>query len=749
MKKSLNIKNHIASHLLKSIFRIYLLIAIVVTFLQLYFEFHHVKNLFYSDMIKIEESFKKTLINAVWTENPIGIESTMDGILKQPVAMGIQFFNDRDNLQKQKGLVTPEKSKENFWNKFFFHKFKLQNIEGKTVDFLGTVKIFSSHTKVIETIKYGFFLIIINSVIKTSLLWVIMIIFIKKLLANPIKEFSSQIKTLDPENPEKLTLHYPYENELKELHNSFNSMIETLKNTYEKLEDQKQIAEAAKHEADKANQAKSAFLSNMSHEIRTPMNGILGFANLLTPGIKDPIGKEYLGNILSSGRSCLRIINDILDLSKVESGKFELEINTVDLETFFKEIYGLFYGRIHEEGLKFNLEIDEALPNGFYLDETRLSQMIINLLANALKFTENGSITLKLECEKNKENDENFDLLILVKDTGNGIPEQDQKNIFFAYEQTEGQSFQKFGGTGLGLPITKKLSELMGGTILLESTLGLGSTFSIILKNIKESKEVTSSLLINNTKDSFTFEKSKILIVDDLEQEREVLSKYLEPYNFEILLAEDGIKALKIAKEQRPNVILIDIMMPVMDGLETTSKIKNFDATKGIPIIAVTAAAMKEEKKEILEICDGFVAKPFELSELLHEMSRFLVHTKDENIPQENLEESKEVPLFLDLEEIDYQMIPKLLSILKEKIIELPHLKKFGTLNEIESFGEVLCSLGETYKCGGLSQFGNRVLKHTKLIQLDEIYDALDDLPKITEHIKEFHNDFSGNKSAS
>ncbi|MCP5007606.1 MAG: AAA family ATPase [Planctomycetes bacterium] len=390
----------------------------------------------------------------------------------------------------------------------------------------------------------------------------------------------------------------------------------------------------AKKEADEANQSKSVFLANMSHELRTPLNAIIGFSDILGSSIPDPKHKDYLDCISTSGGSLLTLINEILDLSKIESGKIELEYSPVSLTKMFNETKLLFEQKTYKKGVELILNISSAIPEALLLDGKRLRQILINLVGNAVKFTENGSITLTADCEYlDYQSKSVIKLNISVADTGVGIPESQQLNIFDAFEQVKGQSAEKYGGTGLELAITERIVETMGGSITLESVVGHGSTFIVEIKDV----EVAAVLGLDTDQDrifdfnAISFVPARMLIVDDIEYNRELLKTYLESYGFELDEAANGREAIENIRNQEPDLVLLDMKMPEMDGYEALAILKNDEHLKHIPIVAVTAFALKMDEERISKICDGYLSKPVKKGELIKEMMKYLPHTVKEN----------------------------------------------------------------------------------------------------------------------
>jgi PAS domain S-box-containing protein len=377
----------------------------------------------------------------------------------------------------------------------------------------------------------------------------------------------------------------------------------------------------AKEEAERANATKSIFLANMSHEIRTPMNAILGFSQLLLRDSSIPAQQgEYLGIINRSGEHLLDLINDILEISKIEAGRVNINPTSFSLNEFIEDLRNLFRSRMEEKGLKFLIDNKANNLNYIISDEKKLRQIFINLIGNALKFTDTGSILWKINTV---EKQGVIKLISEVEDTGEGMAEEELQRLFKAFEQTE--IGIKAGGTGLGLAISQKFAKIMSGEITVSSIKGIGSCFKLELEIKKGYKQKGDKELSDNRVVGIqTFgEANKVLVVDDIFENRSLLSETLKIAGFEVFEAENGREAIEKFKQVRPDIILMDIMMPVMNGLEATEIIRYNENGKDIPIIAVTSSAFEDEKSKIMNSgVSGYLARPFKENQLFEAIAK-------------------------------------------------------------------------------------------------------------------------------
>ncbi|MCP4691098.1 MAG: response regulator [Desulfobacterales bacterium] len=498
--------------------------------------------------------------------------------------------------------------------------------------------------------------------------------------------------------------------------------------------------EKAKEEAEFANQAKSEFLANMSHEIRTPLNAVTGFSELLSSLVSEPRQKSYLDAIKIAGKSLLTLINDILDLSKIEAGMMVYQPEAVDIRMIFQELEQIFNMRIVGKNLELIINVDEETPAALMLDETRLRQILLNLVGNAAKFTEEGRILLSVKPIFTSDAKETADLIITVEDTGIGIPEEDLDSIFESFKQMEGQDSRRFGGTGLGLSISKRLVEIMGGDISVKSMVGVGSVFEIILReealsSSRERVKEEDSLDVR----TISFRKAKVLVVDDIRLNRELLSESLSRGNLDVLTAENGHEAILLAREYRPDLILMDIRMPVMDGMEATRQLKADASTRDTPVIALTTSASPEEKTRIMKNgMEGFLAKPVKFPVLFKELSRFLEFEKkpgplETTANRDGGDGGLKIPAVESIEGVT-----NLIQILKTEMTpDLEGLKGVMKMNEIRNFCERALRLGKEHRAAALIEYAEKLHGCEESFDVGRINSMLDEFPRIVAALEE------------
>jgi len=499
----------------------------------------------------------------------------------------------------------------------------------------------------------------------------------------------------------------------------------------------------AKESAERANKAKSVFLANMSHEIRTPLNSIIGFSDMLVRHISDDLQASYLDSIRSSGKSLLSLINDILDLSKIEAEKLELHYDLIDIHSFFNEIQNIFSLKIKKKGLKFILDIDENLPVSLCLDETRTRQVLINLIGNAIKFTEAGHIKLSVRVIQFKKDiserkpEKYIDLSIEVEDTGIGIPQNSLEKIFQPFEQHEIQSMKKYGGTGLGLTISKNLVQMMNGELTVTSEQGKGSTFKIVLKDI----QMSDTKIISDEKDLVLFENiefspATVMIVDDVWNNLKLLSGLLKELELEVYEAGNGLEALQLVKNIKPDLIITDIKMPGMDGFELIRKIRKIPELKNLPVVATSASVLQSDKMKVQKYnFDGFISKPFHISELISVLTKNLPHEIVETTNREG--KQHELQQEYTLSNTAKKNLPLIINKLENEMMdEWNNLQDQQPMEKVKEFGNSIKNIGKENEIKILTNYGNHLMFTVDSVDIEKMLIMIENFPELVNKLK-------------
>jgi len=505
---------------------------------------------------------------------------------------------------------------------------------------------------------------------------------------------------------------------------------------------QKEKAERERSVAESAAQAKSEFLASMSHEIRTPMNAILGFSELLEGQIKEPKLKQYLSAISSSGKTLLTLINDILDFSKIEAGRLELRYEAVNPYLILKEIEQIFSKKIKDKELNFFIDVDSSVPEIILIDGVRLRQVLLNLVSNAVKFTDSGFVKLGLY-QQQEGNAGSVGIVFSVRDTGIGIPENQKDLIFEAFVQQKGQHVSKYGGTGLGLSISKRLVEMMGGEISVESEPEKGSVFRVMFNDILIGSDQDVTVPKKDIDvSSIRFDNTSLLVVDDISQNRLLIKRYLDSTNIKIVEAENGGEAIDYARSSMPDLIFMDMKMPVMDGYEATRRLKDDPELKSIPVIGFTASVMSDIRSKAKDCgFDGLLTKPVSRKEIINELMNFLPYTIE---GQEKIEQQKSISEYFDVETLSPETKERLPELKKEliKTMEAWEMIQDGIeLSKVKEFAENITELGNRYGIDFLVTWGE------DLYQLAANFDV-ENVPKKIQFFPEIVKKLSSNNDA-
>lgn len=477
-------------------------------------------------------------------------------------------------------------------------------------------------------------------------------------------------------------------------------LIGSVQDITDRVEKEKELLKA-KEVAEELSALKQEFLANMSHEIRTPMSSIIGFARLMLTGDLPEQETKYAELIYEAGENLLTIINDILDFSKVEAGKLQIERTPFNVRKLVSRSQRMYKERAEDKGLRVLLSIQDDVPSTIVGDPTRFSQVLGNLVSNAIKFTDKGFVEIALSRMRSGDN---AWLLVKVMDTGIGIETDKLGKIFNSFEQAEGNTTRKYGGTGLGLTISKNLVDLMGGALTVESDLGRGSSFNFTIPLDKEAEATVPGAIDGYETEAKRTDLSgvRILIAEDNLNNQMLASAYLDAANAQYDIANDGIEVLEHLKRSSYDIILMDIQMPRMDGMVCTQKVKSHPEWKNIPIVALTAHALVEEKKRIMKAgMEAYLSKPFKPEELIGVVRTVLFKKAEgESVAAKEAPKTGESGYFDALKEYtlnDSNLLKGLVQTLYQTLPEnLEKLEKAGRDSNIEQVEQVVHSLKPT-----------------------------------------------------
>lgn len=524
---------------------------------------------------------------------------------------------------------------------------------------------------------------------------------VQRALINNIKE---AIQTISPEQ------------EIKD--DDILRIGEILTNTVKERKEFEKQLEEARQNAEQSLETRKLFLANISHEIRTPINAISGMSGILADTDISEIQKQYVSAIQSSSKSLMVIVNDILDMSKLESGKFSADFIPFDIRSIVDPLYTSYLLRTDEKGIAFSIEYPEEMPKWVFGDPTRLGQILNNLISNAIKFTDKGKVSLKITFEKKGKLNE---FCFNVTDTGIGIDQEKLKTIFEFFSQEDNTITRRFGGTGLGLAISKSIAELLGGEIKVISEKNVGSTFKFCL-SMPEAAEQEKNATV--TQSDLT--GKNVLIVEDNELNRFLAVTILKKWNANIHIAENGEEAVSAVKNKEIDIVLMDIQMPVMDGVAASIAIRN-ELKSNVPIIALTANALESEKEKCWQAgMNEYITKPYNPEYLLE---KIIILIDNASSSEENIVENISLQSLSELMNGSKDQMIRMTAVFLEQIERHFQELKFAlNENDLNQISEITHKLKSSFKLFGLNKTGGlleRIEQKAKALDRKELHAEL------------------------
>ena len=668
-------RSSVLMRLLATVFLFSCTVTLTLTALQLYRDYHRGVMLVESRLAEIDSSYRGSLGEALWRLDRPQLELQLDGILHLP---DIRLAEVTEVNANDSSMVVSagSHSRGPVMARSFPIVYRIQGHE----ESIGTLRVEATLANLYNELFRTALVILLSQGANTFLVSLFTIYIFSRLVTRHLATVARRVESYDfRQAPQAFTLHRRRPrrpDELERVVAAFDSMCARLHSAYQ---DEREAAEGreARRTAEAANRAKSEFLANMSHELRTPLNGILGYAQVLgRDRTLSERQRDGLGVIQRSGEHLLALINDILDIAKIEAGKMPFDIVAVSLPVLLGDVEEIIRVKAEQKQLVFVCDAARDMPNAVRADERRLRQVLLNLLANAVKFTDSGTVSLRVAPLPDGR------IRFTVEDTGIGIGDMQHELIFEPFEQTGAEQRHR-GGAGLGLGISRQLMRSMGSDILVESRKGEGSTFWFDLEAVpvaSVSQESHAAWVVTG----YAGVCRSVLVIDDVATNRAVVVDMLGQIGFDMIEAASGQEALDKAQVKRPSLILTDIVMHEMDGLETMRRLRLLPDFASVPIIAISASPTGgDERRSLSAGADAFVAKPIHLDTLLTKIAALLSLTWTYAPLGE--------PLAQPAATMECPAVPS------QEMQDLHRLARQGNMREIVLWAERIATLDERY----------------------------------------------------